>query len=647
MAGKKVWYTILSCICMVAVGISSLSGGWIEAGMPISVAPSSQWLPQIVSDNAGGAIMVWQDYRDENWDIYAQRVDERGDVLWQVNGIGICTAPAQQEFPQIVTDGSGGAIITWQDGRDGNWDVYAQRVDLDGNALWDQNGIAVTTDAANQYYPILMMDVSGGALITWQDERGAETKVYAQGVDASGSPRWVADGITVSTATGSQTSHDMVTDGVGGTVVSWIQRDGNGETSLYAQRIDSDGVRQWTDDGVTVDASGFITGSCIITDGAGGAVMIWSQYRNGNADVYAQRIDSNGNIQWNPDGVAVCVASGDQWIPDAVGDGAGGSIVTWMDGRDGNADVFAQMVDADGNIQWTQDGTVVCNEAQYQVMPRLVSDGAGGAIITWSDYRSSNNYDIYVQRIDQSGILRWLVGGVALCVINGDQIYPQVASDGEGGAIVVWEDWRSDSNIYCQRVTESGNLVATLLASFSARFMENCITVTWTLSEVDEDVQFFIQRANANNGQFEELAHSEIERKGQTFSYSDFAIEPGKSYRYRVDVGADDGRKVLFEVGPISVACTSLALFQNYPNPFNPSTTISYYLPADDRVSLEIYDAAGRVMARLVEGEQPSGHYSIRWRGRDTRGDLAPSGVYFYRLKVGKRALTRKMILLR
>lgn len=616
--------------------------------MPITVALSSQWLPQIVSDNAGGAIMVWQDYRDENWDIYAQRVDERGDVLWQVNGIAVCTAPAQQEFPQIAADGSGGAIITWQDGRDGNWDVYAQRVDEDGNPLWDQNGIAVTTNVSDQYYPILITDVSGGALITWQDERSAETKVYVQGVDASGSPRWVADGVAVSTATGSQTSHDMVTDGVGGTVVSWIQRDGTGETSLYAQRIDSDGVLQWTDDGVTVDASGFITGSCMVTDGTGGAAVIWSQYRNGDADVYAQRIDSNGNIQWNPNGVAVCVASGDQWIPDAIGDGTGGSIVTWMDGRDSsNADVFAQMIDADGNIQWMQDGIVVCNESQYQVMPQLVSDGAGGAVIAWSDYRSSNNYDIYVQRIDQTGILRWLVGGVALCVINGDQTYPQIASDGAGGAIVVWEDWRSDSNIYCQRVTESGNLVATILESFSARFVKDGITVIWTMSEVDPDVQFFIQRANASNGQFDELAHSEIEREDDTFSYSDLAVEPGESYRYRVDLGADGGRKVLFEVGPISVPSRSLALFQNYPNPFNPSTTIRYYLPADDRVALEIFDAAGRVMARLVDGEQPSGQYSIRWSGRDARGDLVPSGVYFYRLKVGKHSLTRKMILLR
>ena len=88
-------------------------------------------------------------------------------------------------------------------------------------------------------------------------------------------------------------------------------------------------------------------------------------------------------------------------------------------------------------------------------------------------------------------------------------------------------------------------------------------------------------------------------------------------------------------------------LYQNFPNPFNPSTTIRYYLPADDRVALEIFDAAGRVMARLVDGEQPSGQYSIRWSGRDARGNLVPSGVYFYRLKVGKHSLTRKMILLR
>ena len=90
-----------------------------------------------------------------------------------------------------------------------------------------------------------------------------------------------------------------------------------------------------------------------------------------------------------------------------------------------------------------------------------------------------------------------------------------------------------------------------------------------------------------------------------------------------------------------------LALHQNHPNPFNPSTSISYYLPTKARVAVEIYDASGALVRRLINEEQESGAHAIAWNGLDDRGAHVASGVYFYRLKAGKQAISRKMILLR
>jgi hypothetical protein len=92
----------------------------------------------------------------------------------------------------------------------------------------------------------------------------------------------------------------------------------------------------------------------------------------------------------------------------------------------------------------------------------------------------------------------------------------------------------------------------------------------------------------------------------------------------------------------------SFALYQNMPNPFNPSTVIRYDVPAGGgNVTLEVFDVGGVLIRTLVDREVAGGKWSAPWDGTDTRGSTVASGVYFYRLKAGKKVLTRKMVLLK
>jgi hypothetical protein len=114
-------------------------------------------------------------------------------------------------------------------------------------------------------------------------------------------------------------------------------------------------------------------------------------------------VDSSGAVQWTLDGVAICTAADYQCDPTIVSDGSGGAIITWEDSRSGtNSDIYAQRVDSSGAVQWTLDGVAVCTAANSQWSPTIVSDGSGGAIITWYDYRSGTS-DIYAQRVDYTG----------------------------------------------------------------------------------------------------------------------------------------------------------------------------------------------------------------------------------------------------
>ena len=92
------------------------------------------------------------------------------------------------------------------------------------------------------------------------------------------------------------------------------------------------------------------------------------------------------------------------------------------------------------------------------------------------------------------------------------------------------------------------------------------------------------------------------------------------------------------------------ALLPNYPNPFNPETWIPYHLAGDAEVRVAIYDINGALMRILDLGRQPAGLYTDKgsaayWDGRNHRGEAVRNGVYFYQLRVGDYAHTRKMLI--
>ena len=91
----------------------------------------------------------------------------------------------------------------------------------------------------------------------------------------------------------------------------------------------------------------------------------------------------------------------------------------------------------------------------------------------------------------------------------------------------------------------------------------------------------------------------------------------------------------------------TLELHANTPNPFNPRTTIRYSLPRVTLVRIVIYDVNGRLVRRLVDGNEPAGERTVTWDGRDDRGAFVGSGVYVYALEADGTRLTRKMSLLK
>ena len=438
-----------------------------QINVPVCTAPGYQDNGKAVSDGTGGAIFTWRDGRAGAHNIYAQLVSGSGAVQWTAQGVVVGPAYFTSPKPAIVSDGAGGAIIAWFDWRGPTGAIYAQRINASGAVVWMADGVALGAARYSMPDCAITSDDAGGAVVTWQDQREGVFTTLAQRITGDGTVAWAADGVVLCAAPGGQGLPVLVPDGANGAIFAWL--DGRASTDpmmpnydIYAARIADWGGFVWGyGDGLPVCVeAGDQLYPAITSDGAMGAIITWMDARLGGNDIYAQRIMDEGSNQWNWGGVPVCTAASEQANPSIASDGAGGAIIAWHDSRNGGLDIYAQRITAGGPVQWLGDGQPVCTAAGNQHSPLIVAGADGGAVITWTDVRAGNG-DIYGRLLSADGVAQGTDGGVTICTAAADQIASGLASDGTGGAVVAWRDSRNgNDDVYAQRFTRFGALGA-------------------------------------------------------------------------------------------------------------------------------------------------------------------------------------------
>jgi len=190
---------------------------------------------------------------------------------------------------------------------------------------------------------------------------------------------------------------------------------------------------------------------------------------------------------------------------------------------------------------------------------------------------------------------------------------------------------------------------------------QRTVTVTWR-NPPDADlagilVRFSRERAPAHPEEGEEGGRFPA-RPGESGSFLHQGILPGETYYYSVfafdeipnySEPASVSIRIHDRAGasPIPPDPRYLALEPNRPNPFNPNTSIRFEIRAPQRVRLEIFDAAGARVVSLVDEPSATGVHVVPWDGKNARGELLPTGVYFYRIATENAHLARKMVLIR
>jgi pimeloyl-ACP methyl ester carboxylesterase len=628
-----------------------------NAANPICTAYWQQLEQKIVSDGAGGAIIVWADGRSGNWDdIYAQKINSKGVIQWAINGNSVRSKLGlfypSNDFT-AVSDGNGGAIVVWCEAYSpGGFITYhyikAQKISAAGNLEWNTDGIPICTASLDRKNVNIVSDGSGGAIITWVDSRNGNWDIFTQRINSSGTTLWQSDGIAICTAVNNQDRPTVIGDGIGGGIIKWEDNQ-SGSVSIYAQRINSSGDVQWVPDGVVICSMSVSSAQGaappMINDNAGGAIVAWADTRNG-INIYAQRINSTGNVQWVEGGVPLGVAY-THANPQMISDGNEGTIITWVYGY---IKLKAQKMNSNGVVQWESGGITLFDG--FVISGEIESDYSGGAIISFNKHISYNTppySSLAAKRINSDGNVLWNNEfNTSKGPSNQKMIY-----DGSGGVIVAFLDIEASSSsndIYTSKINSAGELggdnipLPIELVSFIALTSNNGVVLNWQTATEVNNYGFEIERKAEKETW---LTIGFVEGNGNSNSKKEYSFKddnlPFGNIVYRLKQIDTDGKFEYSHEIKINIDIpTKFALIQNYPNPFNPSTKIKYSIPKSDIVHIKVYDILGKEIQTLLNEYKQAGTYEVKFDASDLT-----SGVYFYKIICGSYIETKKMIVLR
>ncbi|HPS39858.1 MAG TPA: SBBP repeat-containing protein [Candidatus Cloacimonadota bacterium] len=586
----------------------------------------------------------------------------------------------------------------------GDHDLFAAKLDPNGNFLWARNfggsgddyGRGIAVDQLGNVYVTGYFEGTGWfgsiSLVSsgWYDL--CVIKLTTDGeviwANRAGGPgsEW---GYCVAVDEASNvylTGHFTENASFGSTILN-----SNGSYDMFAAKLDPNGNFLWATQaggtgidqsfGLALDDFGNIclAGHFQATASFGDFTLT----SRGDADLFAAKLDNNGNFLW-----AIQAGGSDQDYGFGIAERAG---YIYLTGRfsgtalfgtttltsNGECDIFAAKLDPEGNFVWTSRAGGVsddrCNAIAVDAAANVYLTGYFSSACSFggTTLLSHGAWDVFAAKLDPFGNFCWAVQaggygndhGYALAPDDAGNLYltGYFRDTATFGQTTFYSHGSED--VYISRLRTTDPPLPLILSSFTATpIPKNSVLLTWvTLSETNMQ-GFNIWRGTENDPNTATMYNQKIipatnTSSTQTYTFTDLNVPPWNTYYYWLEAVSNDSN---YFFGPASVLLQptdvddelnpplpeNSRIVNAWPNPFRQGSPVNIGIEVKqgERGTVSLFNLRGR---KLKDYSLEPGSHILTWDGRDLSGKICDSGVYFFRLTTPSRSETRKIVVIR
>lgn len=620
----------------------------------ISGGTGEQALPKVGVCTNGSTYISYFDNSSGGYKVWLKLLDMDGVAVWpDPKGIEMAGSISETWLTDydLTVDGSGNALLCFQDIRSGFNSVYIYKVSPEGTQLWGENGICLSTNSSldsPDYTPVVICTNDNSTYVAWQHQSDP-TQVMIQKLDQAGQTQWLNPLILM--VPSASTSWPQFVESTNGDILVKYYVDSGpfwapnrelrvakispgGEILCDLTISDAYGIAAWT------QLIGFAP------DGSGGAVLTWHDDRDLNSmnQAYFAHIDGDGNVTTPEDGAYISSSSFyNQFYPRVSCDFSAQEARVAMritDSGQNQCGLIVQVLDYNGNRQLGDEGYLREALSYYDNDPLFAWNYQGRFhyLQSWMD---TSNPQIQTLRSARNAVPNeynsWHDGHIA--TTQTPKFHFDFDSHEEGWVICVWEDGSTANDVYAMRYWYNGNVGACNGApeNVTAEFIPpSSIRVEWEAPFYSEPVSYHVQA----NDLLEMVPATQTE-----YTFTD--LEPG-TYIVRViaiypggEESPSDEDSIQIEVVSADDLVSSPTQVSIFPNPFARDTELRWDAPKPGFTTISVYNLRGQKLfsesMNLAAGAQS---YKLQT-------ESLPAGIYFLRLQSGTHLISKKILKMR
>ena len=460
----------------------------------------SQVIPIVVTNSLGETYISWySEFEDLNFDVYLQKLDKNGAKLWGEEGLLISDHETKTWVTtyDMILDQDENVILVNQDKRTGNSDVFAYKISPTGDFLWGDNGLQLSNTTGFDPSPQVTVANNNDLIFLWGEELIDTTKnsiLFVARYSSNGNKLWET---ILSDTLDFMLPQMLYTDD--NLIVSWITKKHQKDTipgekdwmHVFAQKLNSEGLPVW-DHNVQIDTldlmnfESLYTTPYLTSDGNGGAYVMWQSFfineTGGMPTTYMNRLYSDGTI-WFPGGYSVSQFTGNYHAEAQMVflENVDKLMVCWQEYHYDEVNhidcwgVYGQLFDADGGYLWDTNGLeiipLICSmDTTYNGISLCQSTSNNVVLMYQKDYFSIDGSDtslvthIYASSLDIDGTMIWSPPIVPLSLTSSDKYQSALSNLVDNQFVLAWNDNISNPNnyfdygIYAQNISVDGEI---------------------------------------------------------------------------------------------------------------------------------------------------------------------------------------------